>query len=75
MLVLARKVGESIRISDDVVLTVLHIGRGRVQIGIDAPREIPIRREELATLKSDWVAALSTAPSLASLDAFEAAVG
>lgn len=75
MLVLARKVGESIRISDDVVLTVLHIGRGRVQIGIDAPREIPIRREELATLKSDWAAALSTVPSLASLDAFEAAVG
>ena len=75
MLVLARKLGESIRISDDVVLTVLHIGRGRVQIGIEAPRDVLIRREELATLKSDWTTALSSTPAIASLDAWEAAVG
>lgn len=75
MLVLARKVGESIRIGDDVVLTVQHIGRGRVQLGIDAPRQVVIRREELAALEHDWACSLGLSGPPASLDAFEAAVG
>ncbi|TWU36152.1 carbon storage regulator [Novipirellula artificiosorum] len=47
MLVLSRKQGESIHIGDEVVIVVTKIGRNRVQIGIDAPRETEIRRSEL----------------------------
>lgn len=75
MLVLARKPGESIRISDDVVLTILHIGRGRVQIGIEAPREIPIRREELAPSPDNWGGSLPARHASAILDALEVAFG
>jgi carbon storage regulator len=47
MLVLSRKPGESIVIDGGVVVTVLDIGRGRVQVGITAPREMPVVRQEL----------------------------
>lgn len=47
MLVLSRKSGERIRIGNDVVLTLLKIGPGRVQIGFEAPREVRIIRDEL----------------------------
>ncbi|MBU0597114.1 carbon storage regulator [Patescibacteria group bacterium] len=47
MLTLTRKIGESIRIGDNVVIVVKKIGRNHVQIGIEAPRDIKILREEL----------------------------
>lgn len=47
MLVLTRKVGEGIFIGDDVKLTVVEIKGGTVRIGIDAPREKKIYRQEL----------------------------
>lgn len=47
MLVLTRKLGEKIHIGDNIHITVVDIDRGRVRIGIDAPRDIPIRRDEL----------------------------
>ena len=46
MLVLTRRKDESIRIGDDVVVTVVRIGKGSCKILIDAPRSIPIRRIE-----------------------------
>ncbi len=48
MLVLSRKVGEKLVIGDNVVLTVNRITGNRVAIGIEAPREVPIVRGELA---------------------------
>ncbi len=53
MLVLSRKVGESIQIGSDVTLTITRLSGGRVQIGITAPREVAIRRSELGLLNSD----------------------
>lgn len=47
MLVLTRKVGECIKIGDDIWITVLTIDRGRVRIGVAAPRNTPIMRTEL----------------------------
>ena len=47
MLVLSRRVGESIVIGDDVVITILEFRGDVVRIGVDAPRSIQVRRQEL----------------------------
>jgi carbon storage regulator len=47
MLVLSRKVGEKIWIGDHIAITVVRITGGSVRIGIEAPPELPVVREEL----------------------------
>ena len=47
MLTLTRKVGESIRIGDDIQIVVKEIRRNHVRIGILAPKEVKIYREEV----------------------------
>ena len=47
MLVLSRKVGERIWIGDQISITVVRISGGGVRIGIEAPAEMPVVREEL----------------------------
>jgi len=47
MLTLTRKVGESIRIGDEIEIIVKEIRRNQVRIGIVAPRDVSIYREEL----------------------------
>jgi len=47
MLVLSRKVGERIWIGEDISVTVVRITGGGVRIGIEAPSEMPVVREEL----------------------------
>lgn len=47
MLVLSRKPGERIHIGNDVQITVVRIGPNNVRIGIEAPRDVNIVREEL----------------------------
>jgi len=47
MLVLSRKMGESIHVGDSVTVTVLGVARGQVRIGIEAPRELAVHREEI----------------------------
>ena len=49
MLVLSRKVGERIWIGDKISVTVVRITGGGVRLGIDAPSELPVVREELKT--------------------------
>lgn len=53
MLVLSRKAGERILIGDDVAITVVRIGPNSVRIGIEAPREMNIVREELCDFCCD----------------------
>ena len=47
MLVLSRKVGEHIIIGDEIVLTVVEIGHGKVRLGIAAPPAVPVHRQEV----------------------------
>lgn len=47
MLVLSRKVGERILIGDSISVTVVRVTGGGVRIGIEAPAELPVIREEL----------------------------
>ncbi len=51
MLVLSRKKSETIKIPDDVTITIVRISDGTVRIGIDAPREVRIVRGELAEVE------------------------
>jgi len=47
MLVLSRKIGRRILIGKDIVVTVLDIRGNQVRLGIDAPRDVVVLREEL----------------------------
>ncbi|MBI4384641.1 MAG: carbon storage regulator CsrA [Nitrospinae bacterium] len=47
MLVLTRKIGESIKINDDVKITVVEVKGKNIRIGIEAPKETKIYREEV----------------------------
>ena len=47
MLILTRRVGESLMIGDDVNVTVLGIRGNQVRIGVNAPKEVSVHREEI----------------------------
>lgn len=47
MLILTRKVGQSIVIDDDTVVTVIEASGEQVRLGVDAPRHIAVHREEV----------------------------
>jgi carbon storage regulator len=49
VLILSRKLGESVHIGDDIVIRVVELRRSRVRIGIEAPADVRIRREEHLT--------------------------
>ncbi len=57
MLVLSRKVGERILVGDNITITVVRMAQGVVRIGVEAPSDMPIVREEikgqLATSKAN----------------------
>jgi carbon storage regulator len=51
MLVLSRKVGDKIKISDDIMITIVNIQGNKVRVGIEAPRETKVVRSEIEVVK------------------------
>ena len=51
MLILTRRTNESIKIGDDITVTITDINRGQVRVGIDAPKSVHILRSELIDRK------------------------
>lgn len=47
MLILTRRVGETLMIGDEVTVTVLGVKGNQVRIGVNAPRDVPVHREEI----------------------------
>lgn len=51
MLILTRRAGEALRIGQDIEVTVMAVNGAQVRIGINAPRDVPVDREEIALRK------------------------
>lgn len=47
MLLLTRRISETIMIGDDINITILGVNGHQVKIGIDAPKDVPVHREEI----------------------------
>lgn len=47
MLILTRNIGSSIKIGDDITVTVLRVNGNQIRIGIDAPKDVAVHRDEV----------------------------
>ena len=47
MLILTRRVNETVMIGDEITVTVLSINNNQVRLGVNAPRHVPVHREEI----------------------------
>ena len=56
MLVLSRKLGQRFQVGSEIKITIVKIDRNSVRIGIEAPDDMPIHREEIAILDRERVA-------------------
>ena len=64
MLVLSRKLGEKICIGENICITVVDIDRGKIRLGIEAPRDVPIFRQELLQAKGKDTPPTAQPPAL-----------
>jgi carbon storage regulator len=59
MLILTRRVGEVLTIGDDVTVTVLGVKGNQVRLGVNAPKDVPVHREEIyERIKSEETASV-----------------
>ena len=56
MLVLSRKLGQRFQVGNDIKITIVKIDRNSVRIGIEAPEDVTIHREEIAVIDRERVA-------------------
>jgi len=47
MLILTRRIGETLMVGDDVTVTVLGVKGNQLRLGVNAPKEVPVHREEI----------------------------
>lgn len=63
MLIITRRVGEKLMIGDDIVVEIIEVSGSSVRIGIDAPKAVPVYREEIySAVKAENAAAASADP-------------
>lgn len=53
MLALSRKPNESIKIGENITITVVDVQGGKIKLGIEAPRDVPVMRSELENKSKD----------------------
>ena len=65
MLILTRKIGETVMIGNDVSITVLRVKGNQVRLGVDAPKDVSVQRQEIfeRIASGDGVTAIATAVS------------
>lgn len=62
MLIITRKAGEKLMLGDDVVVEVIEVSGSSVRLGIAAPRDLPVYREEIYSAVKDENEAAAAAP-------------
>jgi carbon storage regulator len=68
MLILTRRVGESLMIGDEVTITVLGVKGNQVRIGVDAPKHVSVHREEIyERIQQERIDETSEEPTVATL--------
>ena len=60
MMIMRRREGEKILIGENIVIHIAHIGRNKVKVGIEAPRELTVVAEEVQRVCEENAAAAST---------------
>jgi carbon storage regulator len=69
MLIITRRPGEKIMLGDDTVIEVIEVSGSSVRIGIDAPRSLPVYREEIwRSVKEENAAAAQADPQVLPTD-------
>jgi carbon storage regulator len=74
MLVLTRRLNQSIKIGDEIEITVIEVRGDQVRLGVTAPREVAVHRKEVYLQIQQENRAASAAPDVASLDALGDAI-
>lgn len=64
MMIMRRREGEKILIGDDIVIHIAHIGRQRVRVAIEAPRELRVVAEEIQRVTEENTAAAAATPAV-----------
>lgn len=75
MLVLTRRLNQSIKIGDDIEITVIEVRGDQVRLGVAAPRDVTVHRKEIYLQIQQENRASASASSTASLDALSHALG